>query len=97
MVEVVSPDGVAPSRMVTVSASVNLPLHHTRSSLLAPDQLKLHVLMFILVLFLRPLFLNIRPYRPALTMVMMMIIVMMCDGLHVVPSGRDAAYSEPIR
>jgi len=30
MVEVgtVSPDGVAPSRMVSVSASVNLPLHH---------------------------------------------------------------------
>jgi len=30
MVEValVSPDGVAPSRMVCVSASVNLPLHH---------------------------------------------------------------------
>jgi len=25
---VVSPDGVAPSRMVSVSASVNLPLHH---------------------------------------------------------------------
>jgi len=25
----VSPDGVAPSRMVGVSASVNLPLHHT--------------------------------------------------------------------
>ena len=24
----VSPDGVVPSRMVTVSASVNLPLHH---------------------------------------------------------------------
>jgi len=24
----VSPDGVAPSRMVRVSASVNLPLHH---------------------------------------------------------------------
>jgi len=24
----VSPDGVAPSRMVCVSASVNLPLHH---------------------------------------------------------------------
>ena len=24
----VSPDGVAPSRMVAVSASVNLPLHH---------------------------------------------------------------------
>jgi len=24
----VSPDGVAPSRMVDVSASVNLPLHH---------------------------------------------------------------------
>jgi len=33
----VSPDGVAPSRMVCVSASVNLPLHHkSRSSLLAP-------------------------------------------------------------
>jgi len=24
----VSPDGVAPSRMVDVSASINLPLHH---------------------------------------------------------------------
>jgi len=24
----ISPDGVAPSRMVRVSASVNLPLHH---------------------------------------------------------------------
>jgi len=24
----VSPDGVAPSRMISVSASVNLPLHH---------------------------------------------------------------------
>jgi len=24
----VSPDGVAPSRIVSVSASVNLPLHH---------------------------------------------------------------------
>jgi len=24
----VSPDGVAPSRMVSISASVNLPLHH---------------------------------------------------------------------
>jgi len=34
----VSPDGVAFSRMVIVSASVNLPLHHTsRSSLLAPS------------------------------------------------------------
>ena len=34
---VVSPDGVAPSRMVGVSASVNLPLHRkSRSSLLAP-------------------------------------------------------------
>jgi len=33
----VSPDGVAPSRMVNVSASINLPLHHkVRSSLLAP-------------------------------------------------------------
>ena len=35
----VSPDGVAPSRMVSMSASVNLPLHHntmSRSSLLAP-------------------------------------------------------------
>ena len=33
----VSPDGVAPSQMVDVSASVNLPLHHikSRSSLLA--------------------------------------------------------------
>jgi len=30
-------DGVAPSQMVSVSASVNLPLHHkSRSSLLAP-------------------------------------------------------------
>ena len=26
--ELVSPDGVAPSQMVGVSASVNLPLHH---------------------------------------------------------------------
>jgi len=25
---VLSPDGVAPSQMVSVSASVNLPLHH---------------------------------------------------------------------
>jgi len=34
----VSPDGVTPSRVVGVSASVNLPLHHKvpRSSLLAP-------------------------------------------------------------
>jgi len=35
MVEVgtlVSPDGVPPSRMVSVSASVNLPLHHKFSS-----------------------------------------------------------------
>ena len=33
----VSPDGVAPSRIVGVSASVNLPLHHkVQSSLLAP-------------------------------------------------------------
>jgi len=35
----VSPDGVAPIRIVSVSASVNLPLHHNikfRSSLLAP-------------------------------------------------------------
>ena len=33
----VSLDGVAPSRMVGVFASVNLPLHHeVRSSLLAP-------------------------------------------------------------
>ena len=35
----ISPDGVAPSRMVGVSASVNLPLHHKVqkfSSLLAP-------------------------------------------------------------
>ena len=35
----VSPDGVVPSWMVSVSASVNLPLHHntikSRSSLLA--------------------------------------------------------------
>jgi len=28
MSALVSPDGVAPSRMVSVSASVNLPLHH---------------------------------------------------------------------
>jgi len=28
MVEVVSPDGVVPSRMVAVSVFVNLPLHH---------------------------------------------------------------------
>jgi len=28
LVSPVSPDGVAPSRMVGVSASVNLPLHH---------------------------------------------------------------------
>ena len=28
MVEVVSPDGEAPSRMLSVSASVNLPLYH---------------------------------------------------------------------
>ena len=35
-VVLVSPDGVAPSRMVSVSACVNLPLHHkSRSSLLA--------------------------------------------------------------
>jgi len=44
----VSPDGMAPSRMVSVSASINLPLHHevqlispctikSRSSLLAPS------------------------------------------------------------
>jgi len=33
----VSPDGVAPSRMVGVSASVNLPLHHkVQKFLLAP-------------------------------------------------------------
>ena len=34
----VSPDGVAPSRMVGVSASVNLPLHHKvqKSSLMTP-------------------------------------------------------------
>jgi len=32
----VSPDGVASSRMVGVSASVNLPLHQSISSLLAP-------------------------------------------------------------
>ena len=32
-----SPDGVVPSRMVGVSASVNLPLHHkSRGSLLVP-------------------------------------------------------------
>ena len=30
----VSPDGVAPSRMVSVSASVNLPLHHKVQKLL---------------------------------------------------------------
>jgi len=36
----VSPHGVAPSQMVCVSASVNLPLHHkSRSSLLAPAHL----------------------------------------------------------
>jgi len=35
-----SPDGVAPSRMVSVSASVNLPFHHkSRSSLLASSHL----------------------------------------------------------
>ena len=35
-----SPDGVTPSRMVGVSAFVNLPLHHkSRSSLLAPAHL----------------------------------------------------------
>jgi len=28
----ISPDGVAPSRMVDVSASVNLPLHHKDQS-----------------------------------------------------------------
>jgi len=28
LVVLVSPDGVAPSQMVGVSASVNLPLHH---------------------------------------------------------------------
>ena len=28
MVALVSPDGVAPSQMASVSASVNLPLHH---------------------------------------------------------------------
>jgi len=32
----VSPDGVAPSWMVSLSASINLPLHQSRSSLLAP-------------------------------------------------------------
>jgi len=33
----VNPDGMAPSLMVGVSASVNLPLHHkVRSSVLAP-------------------------------------------------------------
>jgi len=36
----VSPDGVVPSQMVGVSASVNLPSHHnSRSSLLAPAHL----------------------------------------------------------
>jgi len=30
----VSPDGVVPSRMVGVSASVNLPLHHQSSEVL---------------------------------------------------------------
>jgi len=36
----VSPDGVAPSRMVSVSASVNLPLHYkVQSSLRAPAHL----------------------------------------------------------
>jgi len=36
MVEValVSPDGVAPSRMVSVFASVNLPLHHKKPEVL---------------------------------------------------------------
>ena len=35
-----SPDGVGPSQMVDVSASVNLPLHHkVQSSLLAPAHL----------------------------------------------------------
>jgi len=35
----VSPDGVAPSRMVSMSASVNLPLHHkVQKFLLAPAQ-----------------------------------------------------------
>jgi len=39
-VDVISPDGVAPSWMVGVSASVNLPLHHkVQSSLLAPAHL----------------------------------------------------------
>jgi len=32
----VSPDGVTPSQMVSVSASVNLPLVQSGSSLLAP-------------------------------------------------------------
>ena len=33
----VTPDGVVPSQMVGVSASVNLPVHHkVQSSLLAP-------------------------------------------------------------
>jgi len=33
----ISPDGVAPNRMVGVSASVNFPLHHkVQSSLLGP-------------------------------------------------------------
>jgi len=35
----VSLDGVAPNQMVSVSASVNLPLHESRSSLLAPAHL----------------------------------------------------------
>jgi len=36
----VSPDGVAPSRMVSVSASVNLPLHHkVQKFFLAPAHL----------------------------------------------------------
>jgi len=34
-VALVSPDGVAPSQMVIMSASVNLPLHLSRSFLLA--------------------------------------------------------------
>jgi len=32
----ISLDGVAPSRMVSVSASVNLPLHHKVQKFLAP-------------------------------------------------------------
>jgi len=40
----VSPDGVAPSRMVSVSASVNLPLHHKVQKFLFWHRLTLVVL-----------------------------------------------------